>query len=379
MTQYPAFYLISTAGFPNLGDEWITLGWLEAIFRKYPQAAVFLDVHFPSGFDSLIRTRPYAGRVCCVDFFWQLTYPYSGQPWEDCLRNFQDAYACRRPAALRHLSAILPRTSHLHFLGGGHVTGIWQHHLLLIVLAGLLKDDCRLPVYWTGGSLQPIEDVHLQGLLPFLSRFDFISFRDSESARQVNSCLPGTVCPSCDDIVLGLSEESVQPPAASERPVVLVNLQSDFCPDDSFGAIGQTLIEKICSFRQHSVLFWEMNPQCDRKGYQFLASRIPQMQLISFEALWKSTALGGMPEAIVHPQSYALGSRFHFHYYLAWHGIAGEFISQTSYYDTKHKSICEAGSGWRPLHLAAEKTVQPRLDKRHLSQLKRREFDRIYG
>lgn len=381
MTKYPAFYLISTAGFPNLGDEWITIGWLEAIFRKYPQAAVFLDAHFPLGFDSLVRSRPYSSRVSCVDFFWQLTYPYCQQSWDACRRNFQDAYACRRQASLRHLSAILPRINHIHFLGGGYFSRIWQHHLLLLVLAGLIKDDCRLPLYWTGGSLYPIEDFQLQDLLPFLNRFDFISFRDSESASQVNTRLPGTIRHSCDDIVLGLSEGSLRPPAASDRPAVLLNLQSDFCSDDSFGTISRPLLEKIHFFRQQGfpLFYWEMNPKCDRRGYQFLAGQIPQIQWVSFEALWKGTALCGTLPAIVHPQSYAIGSRFHFHYYLAWHGIAGEFISQTPYYDIKHKSICDASSGWQPLHLSNGKIVLPRLDKKHLSQLKRWEFDRIYG
>ena len=117
MKKNPVFYLISTAGFPNLGDEWITLSWLEAIFRRFTEATVFLDVHFPAGFMSLIKTRPYRNCIHCIDLYWQITYPYADQPWDSSLRNLQEIYTHSKTShpTLMQLSDILPDITHIHF------------------------------------------------------------------------------------------------------------------------------------------------------------------------------------------------------------------------------------------------------------------------
>lgn len=383
MKTYPVFYLISTAGFPNLGDEWITLSWLEAIFKKFPEASVFLDIHFPSGFAPLIQTRPYKSRVCCMDLFWQTTYPYAGQPWDRSLRDIQDIYGRKRSShnALRQLSLILPRIAHIHFLGGGYFASFWQHHFLLLVLAGLIKQKYRLPVYWTGGSLCPIEDFQLQDLLPFLSHFDYLSFRDAESIDKVKKYLPKTPHLTSDDLILGLALDLIRPPASSGQPAMLINLQSDFCQADSSSKMRPLLLEKIRFFQQNNyrLFYFEFNPECDLIGYQFLSQTISPIELIPFEMLWKATALAGAPLNIVHPETYALGSRFHFHYYLAWHDIPGEFIAQTPYYDIKHKSICDSGSNWLPLQHSPNAIRKPSVNKRALIHAKLTEFDRIYA
>jgi hypothetical protein len=382
MTKHPAFYLISTAGFVNLGDEWITVSWLEAIFRRYPKATVYLDIHFPAGFPSLIQTRPYRNRVHCIDGLWQMTYPYAQRPLDIAVREAADVFENKRkpPASLRQVLSLLGRVSHLHFLGGGYFTAFWPHHYLMLVLAGLIKRRYGLPVYWTGGSLCPIEAPQLESLLPYLAEFDYIGFRDAESGRMTDGRLPQTAHPLPDDVILGLARGIIRPPAPSAEPTLLLNLQSDFRrPEGS--APADIMAEKIRFFqnKNYRAMYFEFIPKLDSEGFSFFSQRWPSVEKISFESLWTSTVLGtGPAPAILHPESYAIGSRFHFHYYLSWHGIRGEFISETPYYDIKHQSICDLKSNWMPLHSGPAVQQQPCFDKDSMRRMKQAEFDRLY-
>lgn len=358
------------------------MSWLEAIFRRYPKATVYLDIHFPAGFPSLIKTRPYRNRVHCVDWLWQMTYPYAQQPWGSALREVANIFENNRksPSPLRRVFKLLGRVSHLHFLGGGYFTGFWPHHYLLLVLAGLIKRRYALPVYWTGGSLCPIEDPQLESLLPYLAEFDYISHRDAESFRKLTGPLGQTAHYLPDDVILGLATGLIRPPAASAEPALLLNLQSDFRRPEGSPA-ADILAEKIRYFqaRHYRPLYFEFIPKLDSEGFAFLSQRWPSLEKISFETLWNSTVLGtGPAPAILHPESYAIGSRFHFHYYLSWHGIGGEFISETPYYDVKHQSICDLKSNWRPLHPGPAVQQKPSFDKDAMRRVKLAEFDWLY-
>lgn len=382
MKKNPVFYLISTAGFPNLGDEWITLSWLEAIFKRFPEASVFLDVHFPAGFIPLIKTRPYRKSIHCIDLFWQTTYPYADQPWDCSLRNFREIYTHSKTShtTLSQLSDILPDITHIHFLGGGYCTGFWQHHFFLFILAALFKEQYGLPIYWTGGSVNTVTDVQLSELLPFLSCFDYLSFRDIESVVKLKPFFFEQVYLTSDDLVLGLAMNSIRLLTQARQPTLLINLQSDLIEVDGVIHIHQTCLEKIRTFQKNGfqLLYFEFNPECDSEGFHFLSQNIQGIQRISFAMLWKATTAGNTSLAIVHPASYALGSRFHFHYYLAWQGIAGEYISETPYYDIKHESICDIGSNWTHLHHQPTILQKPTLYKERLIRNKLAEFDRIY-
>jgi hypothetical protein len=281
---------------------------------------------------------------------------------------------------MRLLSLILPRITHIHFLGGGYCTSFWQHHYFLLVLAGLIKQHYRIPVYWTGGSLCPIKDFQVIDLLPFLAHFDYIGFRDTESYHKISKDLPETVKMTSDDLILGLLLGLIKPPTPSSQPVLLINMQSDLFSSALSANRTQCFLNKIQSFtgKGYRKFFLEFNPECDSEQYHSLKQTITDIQMIPFNQLWQTTLLGTPSLDILHPESYALGSRFHFHYYLAWHGIAGEFVSETPYYDIKHKSICDFGSPWIPLNQGATYASKPSLQKETLLRYKQADFDRIY-
>ena len=48
------FYLVTTAGYPNFGDELILSGWLRHLARVAPRATVWVDTHSPGPVQMLL-------------------------------------------------------------------------------------------------------------------------------------------------------------------------------------------------------------------------------------------------------------------------------------------------------------------------------------
>jgi polysaccharide pyruvyl transferase WcaK-like protein len=380
MKNKSVYYLISTAGFPNLGDEWITLTWLEAIFDTHPDAEVYLDVHFPSGFKELIKTRSYFERVSCVDFFWQMTYPYDLYHWDAALKLFVKSVQSplNKQPMLNYLTDILPRVEHIHFLGGGYFTSFWKHHYLLLVLASLMKQEYQMPVYWTGGSLYPIEDFQLNSLFPYLRCFDYISCRDDKTTSMLSG--KGTTVP--DDLVLGLSLGVVKLPKLKNQRLLFINLQEDLLGVKS-NKIIHLLSKKIKLFRDngYEIVYLEFMPSGDLKSYECILESVPEISLVTFKDLWHTTTDNRTHEmSILHKTCYAIGSRFHFHYLLSWYGVCGEYISNTPYYNNKHHSVCKLGSNWKPFDAFGSVQFQkPLIDHKKPISKKQTEFDLIYS
>jgi hypothetical protein len=241
-----------------------------------------------------------------------------------------------------------------------------------------MKQEYQVPVYWTGGSLHPIEDFQLHSLLPYLRSFDYISCRDDETTRMLSG--KGITVP--DDLVLGLSLGVVKLPEMKNGRLLFINLQEDLLGIES-NKIIHLLSRKINLFRDngYQIVYLEFMPSGDLKNYECILESVPEISLVTFKDLWRTTTdhrTHGM--SFLHKTCYAIGSRFHFHYLLSWYGVCGEYVSNTPYYNNKHHSICKLGSNWKPFD--AFRSVQfqkPSIDHKKFISQKQTEFDMIYS
>ena len=75
------FYLVTTAGYPNFGDELILSGWLRHLARVAPRATVWVDTHSPGPVQMLLGDAHPGVRF--TDTLWRLCWEApSEDPWQ---------------------------------------------------------------------------------------------------------------------------------------------------------------------------------------------------------------------------------------------------------------------------------------------------------
>ena len=66
------YYLVSTAGFPNFGDEQIVRTWLTIFRQKNPSAKIILDV--PAASRSQFLFKEEFDNLMIVDTLWNVIH-----------------------------------------------------------------------------------------------------------------------------------------------------------------------------------------------------------------------------------------------------------------------------------------------------------------
>lgn len=232
----------------------------------------------------------------------------------------------------------LGRADSIHLLGGGYVNGVWPDHVGLVsgMLAAARLNGCRL--FGTGLGLLPLPDNVTQ-LKDAFSTFDSLSVRDSGSAAGIGVEL------GLDDVFLGLPKElerSRSPIVEARAKDVMLCIQSDMADEETFAKLRKKLrvVVEAALVKGMTVGYVEAIPGSDRRMFDALDGLIPEENFVPFVHVWND----GLP--VRRGQSWYT-SRFHPHMVAAAAGATGVAIGiLDDYYDIKHQSLVDLGTGW---------------------------------
>lgn len=372
--QQETIHLVSTAGHPNFGDEFIAAAWLRFLAKQRPDADVVLDCPQPGSATFLFEgIHP---RVKFTNMLWRVSWetidmdPDEGDAKVDRLVNDLGT-----PLYDYGLLAARRATT-VHLIGGGHITNNWEHHGRLVRAARRLAEVSGARLVATGLGLMP--PVHPDRLRDDLTAFEHVSVRDGASAELVGADLV------CDDAFLdlpnlaGFGERTG--PTATEKGDIWVSIQADMSTPES-------LDERITGVRGflegpeaegRAVHYVEAFPGSDRIAYDRLSDLIPEENFVPFVRLWNE----GFPGR---PRQTWITTRFHLHLLAAACGAEGVAIEiNDDYYRTKHQSVLDAGSGWALASVGDSTLPSPasnvefRLTAGRLHKAKLEEAEKLY-
>lgn len=329
-----AFYLVSAAGLPNYGDEFITRAWLRYLAAEHPDVDVWLDCLEPGRAAFLFGdVHP---RLRTTNTLWQLTTLIGdGDPVEVGRTAERLVRDLGTPRLDPGLEAIRTMRS-VHLLGGGYINRIWQNNLGLIHALVAVKRIFGIPIYATGQGLLPQNHDSAEVLRRVLPEFDFVESRDSAGAQLLGIPL------GLDDAFLGVTRGDVFD-ADESSPEVMILIQGDMIPDghiDDLLDAAEQFVAGVGGDRQNPIGFVEAIPPDDSRFYGLVRGRFPQSRFYPFSHLWNH----GLP---VRPGQHWLTTRFHIHLLAAAGGANGAFITgRAGYYDIKHESLVELRTGW---------------------------------
>ncbi len=366
-----AFYLVSSAGVPNYGDEVITRAWLDWLARHHPSVPVWLDCLEPGRANHLFKgVHP---RLQTTNTLWHLAIQGAGRAlgdgadWAaDLVKNLGSPRFDLGLIQLREVASV-------HLLGGGYLNSVWPHQLLLLPALVELRETFGIPVFATGQGLSPLDDEAKAMLPGWVEKFDLFETRDAPSAAVLHAEQ------GIDDAFLAFA--SRRPIYSTDpTPDVMLLLQGDFATDDRAEQIADGVADFV---RAHGgagrVGVAESLPPDDAWILPFLAERGIDTEFYPFTRIWSE----GLPAR--RGQTW-LSTRFHFHLLAATGGAAGVVLDvRPDYYGVKHASLLELGTGWAyvddPSHLGGASPKGPGAVTRraHLARRKTAVARQIYG
>ena len=361
-------YLVSTAGHPNYGDELIARAWLDHLATTQPDRDVWLDCPHPGRAAHLFAgTHP---RVRFTNTLWELALgSESHDPVEDAGRVARLVRDLGSPRFDPGLLALRDVAS-IHLLGDGYLNSMWHDNLGLVAAAAEVHRAFGIPAFATGQGLMPADERHQEWLRTQLGAFEVFEVRDRESA-DVTAQEVGL-----DDAFLALAVDRPAFDDAVTSPDRMVLVQGDLRAWDDDAAIAS-----IVSFAAQggTVGAVEAIPPDDAR---YLDAIPGDKRFYPFGHIWAD----GLP---ARPAQRWLTTRFHIHLMAAAAGAAGTVLSgQAGYYDVKHRSLLDLGTGWNLVaagtdlsDASAEPSVDPGFPARarELAARKRALAERIYS
>lgn len=329
-------YLVGSGGNPNYGDELIVASWLRLLARVRPQATVWLDCPQPGTASSLFSgIHP---KFQATNTLWRSCFEAPDQSAQG-VWDYVENLVTHGGTPMYDVGLMtLGQADSIHLIGGGYVNGVWPDHVGLVsgMLAAARLNGCRL--FGTGLGLLPLPDNGAQ-LKDAFSTFDSVSVRDSGSAAAIGVEL------GLDDVFLGLLNElerSRSPIVDARAKDVMLCIQSDMTDEETFTKLSQKLrvVVETALVRGMSVGYVEAIPGSDRRMFDALDGLIPEENFVPFVHVWND----GLP---VRPGQSWYTSRFHPHMVAAASGATGIAIGiLDDYYDIKHQSLLDLGTGW---------------------------------
>lgn len=368
-----SIHLVSSAGHPNFGDEFITASWLRFLAKQRPDAEVVLDTPDPG-----LSTYLFDGlhpRVRHTNLLWRVSWDTMEMDPET-----GDAHVDR---VVTHLGTprydvgllALRTATTVHLLGGGYVTANWKHHGRLVRAARRLAEASDARFVATGLGLVPAIDP--ERIRDDLGACDHATVRDRPSAELAGVEL------GVSDAFLGLADLpgfGTRPDPTGRPGDVWINLQSDMAAPGAFDAAVAGVRKLIESgrFEGRTLRYVEALPGVDYGGYEALSDLIPAENVLPFLRLWHE----GFPGA---PLQTWITTRFHFHQLAASVGADGIAIEiDDDYYRTKHESLVEVGTGFGLARAGESELPEPgsnpdfRLQAGRLHQQKLAEAESLY-
>jgi len=368
---HPVIYLIGTSGHPNFGDEFITAAWLRYLGEKAPQAEVWLDCPQPGAASTLFQgMHP---RLNVTNTLWRAVLESSNLPAEQIGPRVRELVTHLGSPAYDLGLLKLRDADSLHLLGGGYLNGVWSHHFALTDAMRAVKELTGAKLYATGQGLMPAVSEPADPGTCFRD-FNYVSVRDSASARAYG------VPQGIDDAFLGAGAEIAR--ETPDAKGLFVCIQSDMTDTETFEktiAGVRPIIERAIS-EGKQVSYVEAIPGVDHAAFARLADLIPADRFIPFGHIWQH----GLPLSV---EQEWVTTRFHFHLLASAAGAKGIALGiKPGYYDVKHRSLIELGSGWEYVGAegrATSGTAAPRGGNlsNHLPNLtarKRAEAERLY-
>lgn len=341
-------YLVSTAGLPNLGDEFITRTWLRYLAIHEPDSDVWLDCSNPSHASLLFKDiHPH---LHVVNTLWQLVWNTrhllddSEAATNQIRRWIDDAGTPREDFGID----LLYHADSIHFLGGGYINQMWKANALLLVAASEIKHRSpRTRVYATGLGLYPLEGFDLRIVRDALAAFDHASVRDKESADLAQTeQLP-------DDAFLELANDLWKDQEYSGRAFVCLQQDVVGKHPQAVHTITESLLASGIGRDETLTLVEAVPPDDAWSADAFREHWSGDVHILTFSHLWNI----GFP---TNPQAVWASSRFHVHLLAAASGAKGLALQfGNDYYSVKHHSLQILGTGWPTLHIKDEANNQP--------------------
>ncbi len=330
-------YLVASGGNPNYGDELIVAAWLRFLARVRPDSSVWLDCPQPGTASSL-----FAGM--------HPGFQATNTLWRLC----SDAPDQLAPAVWEHVSNImthggtplddvglitLVQADSIHLLGGGYVNAVWPDHVGLVAGMAAARNLNGSRLVGSGLGLMPLPE-NADVLAKTFADFSAITARDNASAEFLG------LETGLDDVFLGLlhelSRSKDSPQVRARAKDVMLCVQSDLTDEPTFCRLRDKLrvvVEEACA-KGLSVGYVEAIPGTDRRMFDALEGLIPEENFVPFIHVWSD----GLP---VRRGQKWYTSRFHPHMIAAAAGAKGVAIGiLDDYYDVKHRSLLDLGSGW---------------------------------
>lgn len=328
---HPVIYLIGTSGHPNFGDEFITRAWLRYLAEKVPQAEVWLDCPQPGAASTLFQgMHP---RLNVTNTLWRAVIESSHLPAEEIGPRVQDLVTNLGSPAYDLGLLKLREASSLHLFGGGYLNDVWPHHFALTDAMRAVKRLTGAKLFATGHGLMPAVSAAADPGTCF-AEFDHVSVRDRASAQAYG------VPQGIDDAFLGAGTEIAR--ATPDAVGLFVCIQSDMTDVETFEktiAGVRPVIERAIS-EGKQVSYVEAIPGIDHAAFARLSDLIPGERFIPFAHIWQH----GLP---LSAEQEWVTTRFHFHLLASAAGAKGIALGvKPGYYDVKHRSLIELGSGW---------------------------------
>lgn len=366
-------YLIATCGFPNFGDEVITAGWLRYLADAAPESTVWVDCPEPGLSAKLFEGIHPKARF--TNTVWRMIAEAPSQEPEEMRAHLGRLIAHGGSPRFDLGLETLRDASSVHVLGGGYIHAKWPHHAGLIYAALAARNLNGAALYATGQGLAPVLGPEY-GLAEALGQFDHLSVREASSADFLG-------------IDVGLDDAFLAAPEVLKRsrrlnldataPDVLVCVQDDMGSPERIGHVRELVRERVAEAvaAGKSVGYVECIPGNDHPGFAALADLIPAENFYPFARAWNE----GMP---LRSGQHILTTRFHLHLLGSAAGARGTAYGiSDDYYDEKHRSLVERGSGWEFVPASGERvpettdSLKTRLSEYH--EQKEAEAAGLYG
>lgn len=371
-------YLISTAGFPNYGDEQIVRTWLAFFKKVHANDQIILDVPFPSRAQFLFKDE--FPDLLIVDTIWNLIYlaESKGITLDDTNSLFELLHG-GDPRNAVPIKTMFGADS-LHLLGGGYfsVDHIeFKRTFYFFALLSIIKDkNPKTKIFATGLGLTPINSDIVSAIKEYVANFDYFGVRDRVSDLFPNATL------EVDDVFLSKSLRAIKINKSDDNPDILVSIQPIF--DDK---IRKVVIENLIFFlKQHKNakigILEAMVPDDNWLYFGDVFNQEPDIKerliFYDFWTLWTD----GIP---FKKNQLWISTRFHFHLIGALLGAKGTAISiGTQYYDVKHQSLIDWGTGWQFQNFTKKYSViEPKINcffqvkSKHLAEQKIKRVERM--
>lgn len=339
------YVLIGGAGAPNYGDELIVKGWIQYFSKRKEKAKVYFYENIASNAKRLHTVTDSSAQILFKDDLVKIAKKSQSKItfWEQILRGYR-FYERNGPKLYPEADlAVFERADRIHLHGGGYLNNYDPEKGFYIGFVAAINKHFGTKIIATGIGFGPVEAIpekYKNTLNEIFSRFSRFELRDIDGFRKLSNGLGnGSFVYGVDDCYLLSLNEIFSEPKDNKRRLFLSFL--DYNVDDVDDVFWNSLQEYAKEF--HEVLFFESYPWEDASVFKSVASRISDLKLLTV----KNTIQGTV---VANSQDVVITNRFHVHFIFSRYGCRGYYGKDSEYYEVKHQSIMDRGSGFQPIN-----------------------------